>query len=80
MEYAQILVDSGISANWVIAGMLIIIIAFQKRANDKADKRESKVDSILEGLEKMINSHESRLDVIDAKMEKGFEVHITKRT
>lgn len=78
MEYAQLLSDTGISARWVMAGLLAIAIYFQKRANDKADTRELKIDSILEKINDTLKEHGEMLAVHDAKLSKGIEVHITK--
>ena len=61
MKLGQLVVDSAISANWVMAGLLAIAIYFQKRANDKADDREKKIDKILEQQQNQINEHELKL-------------------
>jgi len=78
MEYAQLLTDTGLSANWVMAILLGVAIYFQKRANDKADKREAKVDSILEKISETLADHGERLAVHETKLSGGIEVHITK--
>lgn len=78
MEYAQILVDTGISANWVMALLLGVVIILQKRANDKADQREKKVDSILEDLTHIVNNHDKTLAIHDIQLKSGVQVHITK--
>lgn len=78
MEYAQILVDTGISANWVMAFLLGVVIILQKRANDKADQREKKVDSILEDLKNIVNTHDKTLAIHEMQLKAGVQVHITK--
>lgn len=79
MQFAQLISDTGISANWAMAVLLAVAIFLQKRANDKADKREIKVDSILEKLSDKVESHGNMLAVHEAKLSKGIEVHITKK-
>lgn len=78
MEYAQLISDTAISANWVMAGLLAVAVFLQKRANDKADKREIKVDSILEKLSETLSEHGERLAVHDVQLKAGVSVHITK--
>jgi len=57
MKLAQLVVDTPISANWVMVCLFAIAIYFQKRANDKADDREKKIDKILEQQQNQINEH-----------------------
>ena len=61
MRYAQILMDSGISANWVMAGLLAILLIIMKRSGDAADRREKKIDEILEKQQVQLNNHELML-------------------
>lgn len=70
MQYAQILVDTGVSANWVMALLLGVAVILQKRANDKADKRETKIDEILSALQKQVTDHDVKLAVHESKLEK----------
>lgn len=64
----QLLTDTGISSNWLIAGLLTLLIFMIKRTGDKADAREKKIDEILEkqseaigNLEKMVALHDQQL-------------------
>lgn len=78
MEYAQLIADSGISANWVMAILLGVAIYYQKRANDKADKREIKIDEILSAVQKQVSAHDIQLAVHEMQLKSGVQVHITK--
>lgn len=78
MEYAQLIADTGLSANWVMAILLAVAVFLQKRANDKADKREIKIDSILERQQEQISEHEKLLAVHEIQLKAGVQVHITK--
>lgn len=78
MEYAQLITDTGLSANWVMVILVTILIIIQKRSNDKADKREQKVDSILEKLSDTQAEHEKMLAVHEMQLKAGVQVHITK--
>ena len=63
-----LLQDSAISANWLIAVMLAYLLYQNKRANDKADIRETKIDAILEKQQKQLNQHELKLAVQSERM------------
>lgn len=78
MEYAQLLADTGLSANWVMVILVTIAIIMQKRANDKAEQREKKVDSILEKLSDTQAEHDKMLAVHEIQLKAGVQVHITK--
>lgn len=73
MEIGQILLsDSGISANWVMAGLLTILLIVMKRSADAAERREKKIDDMLEKQQLQLNNHElllarhgERLDGLD---------------
>ena len=78
MEYAQLISDTGLSANWVMVILVTIAIIMQKRANDKADKREIKVDEILEKLNDKVIEHGEILAVHEVQLKAGVSVHITK--
>lgn len=69
MEVAlgQLIVDTPISANWVMVILFGIAIYFQKRANDKADEREKKIDKILEQQQAQITEHEVKLALHEEK-------------
>jgi len=69
MEVAlgQLIVDTPISANWVMVILFGVAIYFQKRANDKADEREKKIDKILEQQQAQITEHEVKLALHEEK-------------
>lgn len=57
VTYGQMLFDSGISANWVMAGLLAILLIIMKRNGDAADRREKKIDEMLMKQQEQLNSH-----------------------
>ena len=69
VTYGQILMDSGISANWVMAGLLAILLIIMKRSGDAADRREKKIDEILMKQQETINSHALILERHSEKLE-----------
>jgi hypothetical protein len=69
MEFAPLLTDTGVSANWLIAGMMALLIFMMKRANDRADIREKKIDEILEKQQEQISEHDKLLAFHQAKIE-----------
>ena len=69
VNYAQILFDSGISANWVMAGLLAILLIIMKRNGDAADRREKKIDEMLEKQQEQLNSHAIILAKHDGKID-----------
>lgn len=73
MKFAQLLVDAPISANWVMIAVLSIAIYFQKRANDKADKREEKIDEILAKQQEQLNSHAMTLGLHGQRLDSHDE-------
>jgi len=69
MEIAQLMFDSSISANWVMAGLMAILLILMKRNGDKADIREKKIDELLEAQQKQLNSHAIILERHNEKIE-----------
>lgn len=74
METAPLLTDTAISANWIIAGMMALLIFMIKRANDRADIRERKIDEILEAQQKQINEHDKMLILHNARIDNHDDV------
>ena len=69
MEYAQLIIDSPISSNWVIAALLAVALFMINRATDKADVRERKIDEILEKQQKQLDNHELMLQEHNIRLE-----------
>jgi hypothetical protein len=63
MELAQLTIDSSISANWVMAGLLAVLLIVMKRSAEAADRREKKIDEILEKQQIQLNNHEVMLNL-----------------
>jgi len=76
MTIIQILLgDTSISANWVMAGLLAVLLIVMKRSSEAADRREKKIDEILEKQQIQLNNHEILLNVHREKIEKlGSEI------
>lgn len=69
IKHAQILMDSGISANWVMAGLLAILLIIMKRSADAADRREKKIDEMLQKQQDQLNAHAIILERHNEKIE-----------
>lgn len=72
MEYAQLLTDTGISANWVMVGMMGLSMLLFKRYFDK-------IDITLNKLSEKVSEHSEMLAVHESKLANGVQVHITKK-
>lgn len=72
MEYliGQLMIDSPVSSNWIIAGLLAVALFMIKKAMDKGDMREKKIDEMLEAQQKQINDHSNILVVHEEKIER----------
>lgn len=73
MNYAQLIIDSPISSNWVIAALLAVALFMIKRVADKADIREKKIDDILEKQQKQLDNHELMLREHNIRLESHSE-------
>jgi len=82
MELAPLVTDTTISANWIIAAMMALLIFMIKRSNDRADIRERKIDEILEKQnhqleqhEKFIALHQQKLESYDDIMDQNRDIY-----
>jgi hypothetical protein len=75
MELAPLVTDTTISANWIIAGMMALLIFMIKRSNDRADIRERKIDEILEAQQKQISEHEKTLLAHQFRIENHDDIY-----
>ena len=67
---AQLMVDTSLSANWVMAGLLAVILIIMKRSSDAADRREKKIDEILEKQQTQLTNHETMLAIHRDRIDK----------
>lgn len=74
MELAPLVTDTTISANWIIAAMMALLIFMIKRSNDRADIRERKIDEILEAQQKQILEHDKLLVAHQLKIENHDDI------
>lgn len=75
MEYilSQLMIDSPVSSNWIIAGLLAVALFMIKKAMDKGDAREKKIDEMLEAQQRQINDHSNTLVLHEEKLERLSE-------
>lgn len=77
VNYAQMLFDSGVSANWVMAGLLAVLLIIMKRNGDAADRREKKIDEMLQKQQEQLNSHAIILAKHDGRID-SFQGDVSK--
>lgn len=75
MEYliGQLMIDSPVSSNWIIAGLLAVALFMIKKAIDKGDAREKKIDDMLEAQQKQINDHSNVLVLHEERLDRLSE-------